>query len=99
VVEAGLINDWLGEFPILVWAEGDNFHAYLRKAGDRVLTFRDDVKDGLIDEETGSSWDITRGMAIAGPLKGEVLQPVPGSSAFDWAWRDFYPESEFYTPQ
>jgi hypothetical protein len=99
VVEAGLINDWLGEFPILVWAEGDNFHVYLRKAGDRVLTFRDDVTDGLVDEETGSSWDITRGMAIAGPLKGEVLQPVPGSSAFDWAWRDFYPESEFYTPQ
>ena len=99
VVEAGLINDWLGDFPILIWAEGDNFHVYLRKAGDRVLTFREDVTDGLIDEETGSSWDIARGMAVAGPLKGEVLQAVPGSSAFDWAWRDFYPESEFYTPQ
>jgi len=54
--------------------------------------------DGLIDEETGSTWDIARGRAVDGPLKGAVLQGVPSSSAFDWAWLDFYPASDFYTP-
>jgi hypothetical protein len=55
--------------------------------------------DRLIDEETGSTWDISRGLATAGPLKGESLQPVPSSSAFDWAWEDFYPDTEFFQPE
>ena len=54
--------------------------------------------DKLVDEETGSTWNITRGLATEGPLKGEGLQGVPSSSAFDWAWEDFFPESGFYQP-
>ena len=99
VADAGVINDWLGEFPIMVWADDDNFHAYLRTVGDQTLTFRVDGRGGLIDEETGSNWDVTRGLAVSGPLEGEVLQPIPGSTAFDWAWLDFYPDSKFYTPE
>jgi hypothetical protein len=97
VSRAGVINDRLGDFPILVWAAGDRFHAYLRHIDGQVLTFGIEG-EALIDNETGSKWDVGRGLAIDGPLKGQVLQPVPSSTAYDWAWRDFYPDSEFHTP-
>ena len=52
----------------------------------------------MIDAQTGSTWDVTRGIAIAGPLRGEVLQRVPYITAFDWAWEDFFPHTQFYLP-
>jgi hypothetical protein len=97
VAVAGVINDQLGEFPIVVWASGDKFHAYLRQVEERTLTFRGEG-ELLVDEETASTWDVARGRAMEGPLSGQVLQPVPGSTAFDWAWFDFYPDSDFYQP-
>jgi hypothetical protein len=97
VAAAGVVNDSLGNIPIFVWAGGNNFHAYVRQVGDRVLNFK--LEDGtLMDVETGSIWDLTRGLATTGPLKGESLQPVPSSSSYDWAWADFYPETEFFVP-
>ena len=97
VAEVGVVNDAIGDIPIFVWAADNNFHAYIRQVGDQVLTFTLDG-DGLVDEETGSTWDLTRGLATAGPLKGQSLQPVPGSTSYDWAWEDFYPGTEFYIP-
>ncbi|RMG90271.1 MAG: DUF3179 domain-containing protein [Chloroflexi bacterium] len=97
VATAGIVNDMMGQFPVVVWAQDNNFHAYLRQVEGEVLTFR--LENGRIfDNETGSEWDITRGLAIDGPLRGQGLQPVPNSSAFDWAWLDFYPTTEFYQP-
>lgn len=93
----GAINDTLGPFPVLVWANGDNFHAYVRQVGEQTLTF-DLAGEALVDRETGSTWDVARGLATSGPLQGQALQAVPGSTAFDWAWRDFFPASEFYVP-
>lgn len=93
----GVINDQFGGFPVVLWAGEDNFHAYLRKVDDQVLTF-DLAGEYLVDRETESRWGITTGLATEGPLKGQSLQPVPSSSAYDWAWTDFYPESEFYSP-
>jgi hypothetical protein len=97
VLEAGVVSDHLGDTPILVWAEEGRFHAYVRQVDDLVLTFKMEGGE-LFDAETGSRWDVSRGLAIEGPLQGQSLLGVPGSSAFDWAWLDFYPESEFFTP-
>ena len=49
-----------------------------------------------MDLQTGSTWDFDRGIAVDGPLRGEVLQRVPYITSFDWAWEDFYPHTEFY---
>jgi len=97
VDQVGVVNDTLGDFPVVVWAKDDRFHAFIRQVGDRILTFRAEG-DSLIDDETGSTWDVARGLAVDGPLSGEVLQAVPSSTSYDWAWRDFYPDAEFYTP-
>ena len=98
VADLGVINDTLGETPIFVWAAVENFHAYIRRVDGQTMTFYLDEEGALRDRETGSTWDVTRGLATDGPLRGEGLQPVPAVSAFDWAWRDFYPESQLYEP-
>jgi hypothetical protein len=94
---AGVINDSLADIPIVLWAGGNDFKAFIRVVGDQTLTFR--LENGaLVDQETGSIWDIARGLAKEGPLKGEGLQSVPSLSSFDWAFSDFYPDGEFYQP-
>ena len=60
-----------------------------------MLTFRQE--SGVVrDEETGSTWQMDRGVAADGPLKGQALRSVPYIPAFPDAWRDFYPDSEWY---
>jgi hypothetical protein len=97
VAQQGVVNDRLGEVPVFVWAGDNNFHAYIRRVGDQELTFQLD-EGTLVDAETGSTWDLTRGLATSGPLKGESLQPVPSLSSYDWAWQDFYPDTELFEP-
>jgi hypothetical protein len=97
VEEQGVINDSLGALGIVVWAQGEAYSVHFREVEGRTLTFRADG-DQMVDEETGTIWDAARGLAIDGPLEGQVLQPVPSITAYDWAWLDFYPESSFYIP-
>ncbi|MBD80876.1 MAG: hypothetical protein CL840_18310 [Crocinitomicaceae bacterium] len=59
-----------------------------------VLTFKKE-KEVFVDQETGSSWDIT-GRCISGKLKGKELTPERYSNHFAFAWLTFYPESEIY---
>ena len=93
----GVINDWLGPSPVLVLAVATTgaVHVYLRRVEGKELEFT--MRDGeLIDRQTGSTWNTSRGIAVDGPLKGTLLKQVPYMSAYDWAWKDFYPHSEFY---
>jgi hypothetical protein len=91
VANERVINDWLGDFPLLVYADPERqaTHVYLRSVGDTVLEF--ELSDGeLHDRETGTRWSPERGLAQEGPLAGEALRVVPHASAYDWAWEDFY---------
>ncbi len=97
VAAEGLLNDSFAGLPIVIWADETGMQAYFRQVEERTLTFQFE-KSQVMDRETGSSWDLARGIASDGPLRGTALQAVPSSSAFDWAWRDFYPQSEFYIP-
>ncbi len=97
VVREGVINDSIGEFPVLVFADAEtrNVHLYIRNTGNEVLTF--ELRNGeLVDRETGTVWDSERGLALEGPLKRINLQQVPYTSAADWAWLDFYPDGAIY---
>jgi hypothetical protein len=58
----------------------------------RELTFSLSDK-GFVDRETGSRWDIISGRAVEGPLRGQVLQALPGLWAFESSWRDLFPAS------
>ena len=97
--KARVINDAIGPHPVLVYADPATrrVQTFLRSLPGRTLTFtlRGDV---LMDRETGSTWDPVRGLGLTGPLRGEALRVVPHNPSFDWAWLDFYPTSEIYTP-
>ncbi len=92
-----VVNDRIGTIPVVVLADPVTkpVNVFHRRAGDRELRFM--VRDGLlVDTETESTWDSSKGIAVEGQLRGEVLQRVPYITAFDWAWEDFYPHSRFY---
>jgi hypothetical protein len=99
VARVGVINDAVGPYPVLVYANPSTrrVQTFLRTLGQRTLTFAPG-EAGLVDAQTGSTWDPLRGIATAGPLRGQALRVLPHNSSFDWAWIDFYPHSTFYTP-
>ena len=91
------MNDHIGPYAVAVVADAEtkSVHSFLRTAANQELKFtlRD---ESLVDVQTGSKWDLVKGIAVDGPLGGEVLQRVPYITAYDWAWEDFYPHTEFY---
>jgi len=96
-------NDELGGIPILVWLDIDTQSglAYLRNLDGLELTF--EASSGsdkiLVDRETGSQWETASGEAISGPLLGSHLTPVIATSAFEFGWYDYFPESETFNDQ
>ncbi len=92
----GVVNEQLAGAQIVVWASDTGLDAYIRQVGDQVWIL--EPRGQITDLETGSTWDLSRGLAVNGSLAGEGLQGVPGSSSFDWAWLDFFPDSEFFAP-
>ncbi len=95
--EARVINDSLGQVPLAVVVNPDTqaVAIFVRNVNGQNLTLR--WAGGLlVDDETGSEWDPALGVSFTGPLQGESLRPIPYVPAFPDAWRDFYPQSEFY---
>lgn len=92
VAQTKLVNDQLGNVPILIWAADNSYHTYIRDIGTQTLTFVWE-NDQLVDVETGSTWNVVRGLAEDGPLRGQVLQALPSLTAYEDHWFDFYPES------
>jgi hypothetical protein len=96
--EIGVVNDQIGPYPVVVHVDADSraIHAFLRQVDERTLTFVQ-LGDVVRDEDTGSTWQMERGIAVEGPLQGQALRSVPYNPAFEDAWRDFYPDSEWFT--
>jgi len=82
VLAASVINTELGDTPIVFHASGTSFQAFIRQVETEILTFA--LENGTItDNETGSTWNFSRGLAIDGSLRGQGLQPAPSISAYD----------------
>jgi hypothetical protein len=97
VERLGIVNDAVGRYPVVVHVNGETraVAVYVRQVDDQVLTFV--LEDGTSkDQETKSTWNIERGIAVEGPLAGQALKTVPYIPAFPAAWLDFYPESRWY---
>jgi hypothetical protein len=107
-------NHTIGGVPIVVlWqpgtasaldsariADGDDVGAaaaFSRELDGRTLTFT--FEEGrMIDQETGSEWDIF-GDAIAGSLEGRQLESVVSINYFWFSWAAFHPETRVYDPE
>jgi hypothetical protein len=69
-------------------------NAFDRRVAGRVLEFA--LRDGeIVDTASGSRWNLL-GQALAGPLAGSRLTPLPGGVHFAFAWLAFNPDSEIY---
>jgi len=71
-------------------------NAFSRIVDERSLTFAYDGT-GVIDEETGSRWDIL-GEAIEGDLAGTRLTPIVSVNHFWFSWVAFQPGTRIYQP-
>ena len=95
----GLINDTLGETPLLL-ALDDGLEAavvYRREVGGQELTFSATQENGILrDDETGSLWQLSTGQAVEGPLEGERLPRLAAPLVFWFAWSDFQPNGDVY---
>ena len=92
-----VINDSVGSHAVVVHVDPVTraVTAYLRNLNDQILTF--ELGDnGLIDSETGTTWDPVNGLAVDGPHRGEALKPIPYVPVFNGDWQNFYPHSEIY---
>ncbi|NIP78452.1 MAG: DUF3179 domain-containing protein [Gemmatimonadetes bacterium] len=109
-----VVNDRVAGRPLVVfWAPGTasaldaasvaggrdvgTSGVFSRTIDGRTLTFEAEAAGRFRDRETGSSWDI-RGRAIAGPLEGDRLAPIPHGDYFWFAWAAFRPGTEVRRP-
>ena len=65
-----------------------------RSVDGKTLTFLNQSKNRrMIDEQTGTIWDSSSGVALEGPLvEGRSLKQHVGMPAFTEAWKTFHPE-------
>jgi hypothetical protein len=91
-----LANIRVGEDPVVVFLAGDGgVRAYVARADSIDLHFKQ-VADTLDvqDEETGSTWDLVRGVSTGGDLGGIELEEIKVLPVFWFAWSNFYPKTD-----
>lgn len=96
LVEAGVVNDTVGELPVVVTAdESDNLHAYERRVDGERLRFEAAGPAHL--QAGGSRWARASGRAEDGPFAGTSLTRATDASPMFWfAWSDFNPDTAIY---
>jgi hypothetical protein len=95
-----VINDQLGARPLLITFDDAHRTASLfsRSLNGHVLTFQLKAEGpALIDDRTQSLWDPFSGQATDGPLKGKVLERLPGMVVIEMYWVTFHPKSTTWT--
>jgi len=104
VLEAvgGVVNDTLGETPIVVLFEPESgaAGAYRGTLGGRVLKFAPVRKaEGVArDSATGSQWRVD-GRAATGALRGEQLDSVKFHKSAWYAWAAYFPNTSIFQPK
>lgn len=96
----GVANDVVAGLEIAVVIDPENpqrWSVFSRRldATTVVLEIRGDA---LVDAGTGTTWDPVRGIGLAGPLAGEILDLLPGFTSFPGDYPTFFPEGRVWQP-
>jgi hypothetical protein len=90
----GVVNDTVAGADIAVVIDPENgqrWAVFSRRLDDRTVTL--EIRNGkLRDVETQTTWDPVRGVGRDGPLAGEVLDLLPGFTAFPRDYETFWPD-------
>lgn len=107
VWEAGVVNDTVGDLPVVVSASvTGSLVAYDRRVDGETLTFERDPPTAA-DDETGtpllragdSAWGLLSGAGRSGPHADTTLRRANDRSQQFWfAWADFHPDTEIWRP-
>ena len=96
------INDIVGDQSVVVVYDQETNTAipYSRVVGDQILSFRaldrqGDLPLSLIDQETGSEWNML-GQALSGPLQGGQLKQWPAYNSMWFGWSAYWPETKLW---
>lgn len=93
----GVVNDVVGDKPVVVAAADETLAAYDRRVDGQVRTFEPAGSGQMTAAD--SRWSIPTGRAVAGPLRGRELTSATSASAMYWfAWAQFNPETELWSP-
>ena len=96
--DGGLINDVLGEVPILLvlGPAPDSIYsgAFHRKVRDKILKFEANGFQ-IIDEQSGSVWN-SEGFCVEGEFKGTQLEPLHQGMGRWHTWVYPHPKTEIY---
>lgn len=96
--EAGVIDGVISGIEIaVILTTADEWTVATRRVADTVveLEFRDDT---LVDTVTGTVFDPLRGVGLEGPLRGEILVPIPAFTSFVRDFPTFRPTGRIWTP-
>ena len=94
-----VVDDIVGDVPVVVVFDGgtQSGAVFRRDPRGESLAFRAGPSPlRMVDERTGSMWDGLTGAAINGPLRGIVLEQIPITYEFWFAWAEFYPETDLF---
>lgn len=97
--EQPIINDTVDDTNLLITfdAESTASSVYDRMVDGQLLTFRaGDEPHTVVDEETGSVWDLFSGTAVSGELEGAQLTPIKNTRSFWFGWKDWHPDTLVY---
>ncbi|HZY79939.1 MAG TPA: DUF3179 domain-containing (seleno)protein [Cyclobacteriaceae bacterium] len=87
-----VVNDKVGETPVVVAIENDNASFHVWKRPDS-LTFS--YESNALKDNTGSTWN-WQGQCIDGPLKDRRLEFQQSYQEYYHSWKTFHPNTKEY---
>lgn len=94
--EQPIINDMVGDTALVITFDeiSTASSVFDRTVNGQVLTFAEGSEPNtIVDEETGSVWDLFSGTAVSGELEGEQLTPIKNTRSFWFGWKDWHPDT------
>jgi hypothetical protein len=95
VLSAGVVNDAVGPFPVVLVADSNSGSIRAYERGER--SFRWNSGGTLVDDR-GRAWSLSEEALALTNEAGEVeqLRRLPGHVAFWFGWYGFYPNTELW---
>lgn len=93
-----VVNDQVGGTPLVIVfdAGSESGAVYRSDPGGTLLRFSPAKGVLQMTDGGGSVWDGLTGVALSGPLSGQVLEQVPITYGFWFGWADFYPNTGLF---
>ncbi len=91
---ANTVHYDLGTTLVVMVRAEDGVRSWIAMARKRNLSFNAGDNGTYVDDETGSTWELTEGQCLKGALNGVKLKELNVTIAYWFAWSTYYPNTE-----